>query len=259
MRHRPRNTRGTVRPQAAGARVAVPATAARGTAARGMAAGARVAALAALAALVAVLAACGAGATAAPSGPSALPAGTYTSRLFQPPVTFTLPAGWWNPSDTAGYFVLQPVTSDLTGIHLFRDPQPASQDPSCPTSAEPGVGSTSIELVTWIRGLPGLVVSAPRIVTVGGLRGTEIDVAIAEGWTTSCPFANGLPTVPLFVGDGGQLRWVIAGSERLRLSLLDVPGGGTVVVDVDAFDGALWDQLLAAATPIVQSFVFSVP
>ncbi len=207
----------------------------------------------------AVLAGCGAATTPAPSGPAALPAGTYTSRAFQPPVTYTLPGGWWNPSDTVGYLVLQPVANDLIGIHLFRDPQPASQDPACPTSAEPGVGATSVALATWIRGLPGLAVSAPRIVTLGGLRGTELDVSIAPGRTTSCPFANGLPTVPLFVGDGGQLRWVIAGSERLRLSLLDVPGGGTVVVDIDAFDGSLWDQLLGAAAPIVQSFAFAAP
>jgi hypothetical protein len=134
-----------------------------------------------------------------------------------------------------------------------------SQDPACPSTPEPGVGATSVAL----RGLDPQAARAdrrrPRIVTVGGLRGTEIDVTIAAGWTASCPFANGAPTVPLFVSADGELRWVVAGTERLRLSLLDVPGGGTVVVDVDAFDGALWEPLLAAATPIVQSLVFSVP
>jgi hypothetical protein len=100
-----------------------------------------------------------------------------------------------------------------------------------------------------------LAVGTPRLVTVGGLRGTEIDLQIATGWTPSCPFANGLPTVPLFVG-ADQLRWVIAGSEQLRLTLLDVPGGGTVVVDIDAFDGSLMAGLLDQATPIVNSFVF---
>ena len=79
---------------------------------------------------------------------------------------------------------------------------------------------------------------------------------IVDGWQASCPFANGLPTVPLFVGQDNQLRWVVAGSERLRLSLLDVPGGGTVVVDIDAFDGSLMDGLLDAASPIVASFQF---
>ncbi len=97
------------------------------------------------------------------------------------------------------------------------------------------------------------------MVTVGGLRGVELDLALNTGWTASCPFANGVPTVPLFVGGDGNLRWVAAGNERLRLSLLDVPGGGTVVVDIDAFDGTLFDELLVAATPIVQSLEFATP
>ena len=206
-----------------------------------------------------LLAGCSGAGSPPPSGPIALPAGSYTSTAFRPPVTYALPDGWWNPSDAAQFYSLQPASSEATGIYLFRDPLPASQDPTCPTTAQPGVGTTSVALATWIRGLPGLAVSGPRIVTVGGLRGVEIDVAIAAGWTASCPFAGGAPTVPLFVGADGELRWVVAGSERLRLDLLDVPGGGTVVVDVDAFDGSAWDSLLAAATPIVRSLVFSVP
>lgn len=211
---------------------------------------------------IVLLAGCGGGPAATPgtsAAPQPLAPGTYVSRTFQPAVTYTVPAGWWSPSDSAAYFALQPVGSDVVGIHLFRDPLPASQDLSCPTTAQAGVGTLSSELTTWIRSLPGLTVGNPRIVTVGGLRGVEIDVAIAAGWTASCPFANGLPTVPLFVGGDGNLRWVVAGSERLRLSLLDVPGGGTVVVDIDAFDGSLMDTLLGQATPIVESFSFAAP
>jgi hypothetical protein len=191
--------------------------------------------------------------------PSALPAGTYTSAAFRPAVTYTVPAGWRIASDSSDYFALQPVGSETTGIHLFRDPLAASQDAACPTVAEPGVGKLSLELATWMRGLPGIVASSPRIVTVGGLRGVELDLALNTGWTASCPFADGVPTVPLFVGADGSLRWVVAGNERLRVDLLDVPGGGTVVVDVDAFDGTLMDGLLAAAAPIVQSFSFATP
>ncbi len=216
-----------------------------------------------LGALVAVLVAGCGGPTGTPTpaptpAPSALPPGTYTSSAFQPAVTYTVPAGWRIASDSADYFALQPLASDLTGIHFFRDPLAASQDAACPTSAEPGVGKLSLEMATWIRGLPGIIASSPRIVTVGGLRGVELDLALNSGWTASCPFANGIPTVPLFVG-AGSLRWAIAGNERLRIDLLDVPDGGTVVVDVDAFDGTLMDGLLAAAVPIVQSLSFATP
>ncbi len=208
-----------------------------------------------------------AGCAGAPSGttpaptpaPSPLPAGTYTSAAFRPAATYTVPAGWRIASDSSDYFALQPVTSEITGIHFFRDPLAASQDAACPTTAEPGVGTLSLELATWIRGLPGIIASSPRMVTVGGLRGVELDLALNTGWTASCPFANGIPSVPLFVGVNGDLRWVVAGNERLRLSLLDVPGGGTVVVDIDAFDGTLMDGLLAAAAPVVQSLSFATP
>ena len=207
-----------------------------------------------------VAAGCGsAGPTRAPaaSPAAALAPGTYASSVFQPALTFSLPGGWEKPVDDPTYLQLRPAGSELTGIHLFRDPVAASQDPSCPATAEPGVGHTSSELVTWIRGRPGLVVGDPKLVSVGGLRGVELDLGIISGWTPSCPFANGTPTVPLFVGANGQYRWVVAGTERLRLDLLDIPGGGTLVVDVDAFDGALIDDLLTSAAPIVRSFRFA--
>ncbi len=204
------------------------------------------------------VAACGSSAPPAATGPvsSSLPAGTYTSAAFQPPATFTVPDGWELAADTAGYLQLRPAGSEVAGIYVFRDVVAASQDPACPTAAEPGIGSTSTDLVLWIRSLDGLTVSTPAMVTVGGLRGTSLDIGIAAGWTSSCPFANGLPTVALLVGPTSDLRWVVAGSERLRLYILDLPGGGTVVVDVDAFDGTLMNSLLSNAAPIVKSLSF---
>jgi hypothetical protein len=201
--------------------------------------------------------------TASPANPtsspgsSALPAGTYTSRSFQPALTFTLPVGWDNPSDSATYLQLRPAGSEIAGIHLFRDARAASTDTACPTSPEPGVGSSSSELSRWIQGRAGLIASNPRLVSVGGLRGTELDIRIAEGWTAACPFANGIPSVSLFVGATGEYRWVVAGSERIRLDLLDLPNGGTVIVDIDDFDGSVMSDLLAAAAPIVRSFAFA--
>ena len=203
------------------------------------------------------------GASAAPGSstsggpPSSLPAGNYTSRAFAPQVGYTVPDGWSVAGDDTTLFQLVPAGSDVVGIHLFRDPRAASQDPACPDTPEPGVGATALELATWIRRRPGLTVSAPKLVTVGGLRGTELDVEIVPGWTASCSFANGTPTVPLFTGSKTEYRWVVAGSERLRLDLLDVPGGGTVVLDVDAFDGSLFDDFVKVATPIVHSLTFA--
>jgi hypothetical protein len=196
-------------------------------------------------------------AAAGSPAPSGLAAGTYASQVFKPTVTFTVPDGWMVGADSTPYFQLLPVNTDVVGIHLFRDAKAASQDPSCPDTPAAGVGSSAKELVEWIRGRPGLVVSEPTLSTVGGLSGQRIDVSIKDGWTASCPFAGGTPTVPLLVEGAGGYRWVVAGSERLRLDVLELPGGGTVIVDIDAFDGRLMDELLKIAVPIVDSFSFA--
>lgn len=188
-----------------------------------------------------------------------LQAGAYTSKSFTPALTFTVPEGWEKFADTAAYLQLRPLGDENVGIHIFRDPVAMSQDATCPLAAEPGVGRTSFDLVKWIRERPGLIVSQPGIATVGGLNGTVIDIGIVDGWKASCPFANGLPTVPLFFQPPDGYRWVVAGDERLRLYVLDVPGGGLVIVDIDAFDGTRMDALVKAAAPIVSSFSFATP
>jgi|GEM_PF-2533445 len=224
--------------------------------------------LALLGAVVLLVSACGgASASASPKSvapsstpPPALPAGAYTSAVFKPPVTVTLPAGWLIAADDADYFGVRPAAADALGVHIFRSPHAASQDLQCPTAAAKDVGTAAKDLVGWIRARPGLKVGASVPVALGGFAGLHVDVAIADGWAASCPFANGAPTVPLFVGPSdASFRWVIAGSERLSLDILDVPGKGTLVVDVDAFDGSLMDGFLPVAGPIVASLAFGLP
>ncbi len=209
-------------------------------------------------AAVLLVAGCG-GAVATPRasvGPTGLPAGTYTSKAFKPALSYTVPAGWANDNDTADYFAIRPAVSDAVGISVFQSPLAMSQDKACPDAGEPGVDTSAAGLAAWIRGLKGLKVSAPRLAAIGGLRGTEIDVEIADGWTFSCSFAGGLPTVPLFFGRDGDYHWVVAGTEKLRLDILDGPDKSTIVVDVDAFDGVLFDDLVIASGPITRSFSF---
>ena len=214
--------------------------------------------LAAILLIVAVAAGCASsgGASPTPSGPQALPPGEYRSNAFRPVVTFSLPKGWFIGDDGTDYLALQPVTSDALGIYLFRSPGAASQAADCPTAAASGVGPLAKDLVDWIEALPGLKAGPRTSVAIGGLAGFQVEISIEPGWTTSCPFADGLPTVPLVVGANG-LRWVVAGSERLRLAVLDVPAGGTVVVDVDAFDGSLFDGFLPLADTIVKGMRFA--
>ena len=187
--------------------------------------------------------------------PEVLAAGTYSTRNFRPTLTFTVPEGWELLADTPNWVQLRPTGEADLGLYLFRNAQAASQDPTCPTTPAEGVGMTSSELVTFYRGLPGVIAGNPALVTVGGLNGSSLDLGLAPDWTRSCPFADGIPTVPLLMNTGIE-RWVLAGSERLRLYVLDVPGGN-VVVDVDDFAGSNIDTLLASAAPVIKSFVFA--
>jgi hypothetical protein len=206
------------------------------------------------------LAACGSGAatpTPAASGGEALPAGTYSSLAFQPTVTYTVPDGWERMTDQAGFFQLRPFGSDVASVNLFSNPAAAVQDGACSPASDPSVGTTSTDLVNWIRERPGLAVSTPAMATIGGLTGQMVDIGIKDGWNQSCPFANGLPTVPLLNGGSAGYHWVVYGDERMRLYLLDLPGGGTVGIAVDTVDGSVIDQLVSQATPIVKSLQFA--
>jgi len=211
--------------------------------------------------LIPLVAGCSAlpGAKASPSSSSLseLPAGTHTTTAFQPVTTYTVVTGWVNPADVADYFNLFPALDQNNGVHLFHNPQPLSQDPACPAQAQPGVGTTAAELVAWIRSLKGLNVSQPAMVTVAGLPATQLDVSIHSNWTQSCSFANGLPTVPLFYRPSATLGWWVAGDEKLRLYLVDVPNQGTVVIDLDSFDGSGFGDLLTSGSAIVKSLQFA--
>jgi hypothetical protein len=216
--------------------------------------------LAAILAVAALVSACGGAgaATAAPeaSGGKPLPAGTYSSLAFQPIVTYTVPDGWERTADQAGFHQIRPFGSNAASVNVFSRPAPAVQDGACTAAPDTSIGTTAAELVTWISERPGLVVSTPAMITIGDLSGQMIDVGVKDGWNQSCPFANGLPTVPLFNGGSAGYHWVVYGEERMRLYLLDLPGGGTVGVGVDSIDPSLMDGLISQATPIVKSLQF---
>ncbi len=193
-----------------------------------------------------------------PSSLAELPAGTHTTVAFQPTTTYTVPVGWVNPADAADYFNLMPALDQNNGVHLFHNAQALSQDTTCPTAPQAGVGTSAAELTAWIRSLKGLNVSQPAMVTVSGLPATQLDVSIHTSWTQTCSFSNGLPVVPLFYRPAAKLGWWVAGDEKLRLFLVDVPNQGTVVIDLDSYDGTGFGDLLTAGSGVVKSLQFAL-
>jgi hypothetical protein len=223
--------------------------------------------------VAAMVAACGS--SAAPPQPTQAPApsdptcpsqgntcigplspGPHTSISLRPGLRYTVPAGWRNDADRPTSFELRPDGFRNGGLFLFRDVTVASQDEACTRVPEPDVGRTADEFVAWLVAREGLVVTRPVPVSVGGLSGQMVDVSLAQDWTFSCPFAQGIPSIPLFTSlDPGGVYWAIAGSERMRLYVLRVDDG-ILLIDIDAFIGADFPELLAQAAPVVQSFEF---
>jgi hypothetical protein len=201
------------------------------------------------------------------STPTSAPAATtYTSQAFTPPTTVTVPGNWTVTMDQPDAMTLSPlvtdgqsspVPTDVAGIYLFRDVRAAMQDPACTTKPEAGVASDAKSLAGWVSARPGLTTTEPEPVTIGGLSGYEVEASIKESWTSSCPFANGAPSVSLLANDSGSIRWVVFGTEKVRLAFLDVPGGGTVTVNTSATDGSIYPGLVNEVAPVIASMQFA--
>ena len=178
--------------------------------------------------------------------------GTYLSQRFEPALTFTVSAGWNNPWDTRRRFRLwtpgwDPGTTlfDYPGVWVHRDPRP---DEGCSPHADATVGTSAREIATWVANHPGIMTDAPSPVEVAGLSGYQLDVSLADSWRESCPDAPG--AVWLF--DDVYLRGEeYPGFATMRLILLDLPDGGSILIAID-------EDRLDVAMPVVHSFEFDL-
>lgn len=196
--------------------------------------------------------------------------GTYTSQRFEPALTFTVPAGWNNPWDTRGVFHLwtpgwsdgwedpedpgspglyadyRPgLYADYPGLRLSRDPRAVE---SCSNAVVAGAGTSALELATWVSDHPGIATDGPSPVEIGGLAGYQLDVSIAETWHKRCA-GRFVSVEPL---DGASLVEGVASKYATsRLILLDLPDGGSVLIDIDGTQ-------VDAAMPVVRSFAFDL-
>jgi hypothetical protein len=193
--------------------------------------------------------------------------GTYTSQRFEPALTFTVPAGWHNPWDTRGAFSLWTPgwsgggTADYPGcrrapqpcgylfaqpgLHVRRDPRP---DEGCVDAVDTTIGTSAIELATWVANHPAIATEPPSPVEVGGLSGYQLDVSLADTWQKSC--RERAPGAAVWLFEDIYLN-ENPGFTTMRLILLDLPDGGSVLI---AIDGTQVD----AAMPVVRSFTFDL-
>ena len=126
---------------------------------------------------------------------------------------------------------------------------------NCDEARQEGVGQSPEDLVVWYRSVPGLSVSEPKPVTVGGLHGLQIDLGLVSDakMCTYGPYSG----IPLIIGGGvSSLHHVLLKELDVRLIILEWRDGNVTleITNVKEQHGA--SEYRAALQPIVDSLVF---
>ncbi|MCW3063171.1 MAG: hypothetical protein JWN32_343, partial [Solirubrobacterales bacterium] len=205
-----------------------------------------------------------AAATAAPAEPApgldtatdVQPGHTYTTRLFRPTISLTVPAGHWatEQGDSRAHIsfadqkpphgMAQAIVELHRIDHVF-DPRRGGRIPG---DEVPLHGS----FVSWLRRHPHLRVTRPRPTRLLGLPGVVLDVS-----TRSSPARlpgdcakTGRHCVPLFFDGLDYIDY--SDTSRGRFSVLTLPGGGELVVEEFVEGAGAFKDGLRLLRPVVR-------
>jgi hypothetical protein len=201
-----------------------------------------------------------------------LPAGTYVSETFMPPLTYTVPEGWRMLEDNLGGYVLNPAdapydpTQGLT-VNVWRDVEAPSPE-FCGALPVEEAGYSAQKITSWLASHEGLVATQPAPVTVGGLDGFMIDAVMSPSFTGLCLARLDEPIVWTLIGSGSSssVHQGLTAAEAQRIYVLDLADGGNVAILINSccdpkngdLDNAEFQEAIANTTPIVESFQFDV-
>lgn len=184
----------------------------------------------------------------------------YQTSAFEPQLSYEVPDdSWANMEDLPGNFWLYRPRDSQDGvlggsyIGIYQNAQ--APDLDCLEQPAQGVGDTPEALIDFYQSVPGLQVSKPEKVTIGGLSGYQLDFAVRRA-DALCNF-SGLPSTPLIIGNGvSDLHHVVAPGLGVRLVLLRWKDGNVTVeithVD-EQYTAAQWRSL---TRPVLRSLEF---
>jgi hypothetical protein len=186
--------------------------------------------------------------------PPTIDNGQALYSLLDGEVTFVAAPNWraWLAGPTRMH-----LEFGCQGTGFCSDNVVAVADPPVVTGCEAGPAPADADaLARSIRSNPDLESTTPVAVNVGGIDALRMDVAAAPG--------AGVCETSLVV-TGASLR----PTDRMRLYLVDLPGGSARVLAIaviarDPYDEVQvpqqdFEQLVEAATPIVESIQFHTP
>ena len=185
--------------------------------------------------------------------------GEYQTSTFEPQLNYTVPAGWINFEDLPGNFLLFRKQDSQEGevggsyLGIYQNIRAAAID--CNEGRQQGVGATHKDLVAWYQSVPGLIVSKPKPVTVGGLDGLEIDLSLEPGVDT-CRFGP-YAGIPLITGGGvSSLHHVLLKEIDVRLVILDWEDGNVTLEVTNVKEQHSAAEFRSLVQPIIDSLEF---
>jgi hypothetical protein len=209
--------------------------------------------------VVLVLSACGGGEKEAkarplPEDPQALHPGEYRSEEFKPSLSFRVGKGWKNvPPELPDDLVL---TRGAIGGLGFTNIQEAFKPTKTGT---PNVVEAPRDMVGWFEHHPYLQTDKPEPVTVGGVKGEQFDVVVAEDlpeeYSGLCSMGPGPEgCVDLFRLSSGLPGGLIAQYEgdKVRVIVLEDVKGKTVTIGIGSA-AITFDEFLPKAQKVLDS------
>jgi hypothetical protein len=215
---------------------------------------------------------------------STMPPGIHESTVFDPfgersrsgALSYTVPQGWASMDDSVATFVIGRVVDGASGgqhpptmmIAVLAQPRMANDvaGQACgPLGPQPGVGTSVDALAAEIRDRPGVVSTKPEEVSIGGYRGRLLDLEIAPGWKGGCvaPSEGVITSVPILVtassSPAGGAVTAIGPDHPVRILLLDLGDSRSlaiVVFELEPSSRSQWQELVAEAMPVIESFEF---
>src|SRR4029453_2570476 len=188
-------------------------------------------------------------------------------------LSYTVPEGWAVVDDSPTAFVLDRVggvpgePSTPLSLFVFVDPRMAADSGKGAICGElveaPGVGHGRDDLVDAIIARDGVASGPPATLTIGGFAGRMLDLGLASGWADGCVGPGGPLAGMSLLYPAGSPRGPVVGvnsDHQVRIILVSLPDGETVAIAIGCATGPVpFDEQVALAMPIVESFEFHVP
>ena len=197
-----------------------------------------------------------------------LTAGSHTTTAFKPRLTYVVPEGWGNYEDFEGQVLLLPPGATVEGVNpgtsdgLGVAASVAAPLGDCTTQRDFTVATTVASYVAWLRTDPRFVATRPKPISVDGLNGVMIDVALASDAEPTCSdpelgferFAEVMMGLP---PSHFSASVTPVGFQRLYLFDLDRQLMAFLVADNPA-GGSDYENFLTVADDVIASFEFDL-